>query len=565
MSRILVIGGYGGFGARLCRRLAGAGHDLLVGGRDEAKARRFCAELQNALPLQIDLQGDVGAVLAAHRLDLVVDAAGPFQHSDYRVPRACIDLGIDYLDLADARGFVTSIGVLDARARTAGVVVVAGASSLPALSAAVARHLAEGLDRVHSVEVALSAANRASGGASVIAAALSYAGRPVRVWRGRRWTDAAGWQEMRREAFRFADGSGLAGRLVAIADVPDLELLPALLPGRPSVTFRAGTELAFQMRMLWLASWPVRWGWLGSLRTAARWLLPLYRLTRRLGGERSAMQMILKGSRGGEAVERRWTLVAESGEGVEVPTLAAVLLAEDILGGRIAHGARHATSLLTLDRFAPAFATLALRHETAERRLPPPLYARVMGAAFDRLPAMVRRIHEVCGDAGAAGEGTVERGRGRAARLIGAAMRFPPAGTVPLHVTFAERGGVERWTRDFGGRRFSSELSAAGGRVIERFGPIRFAFALPSSAEGLAMRLERWSLLRIPMPLILAPRISAREWQHDGRFRFDVRVSVPLAGDIIHYSGWLTPIEPREYAGTAGPAEEENSGERLVA
>ena len=169
--------------------------------------------------------------------DLLIDAAGPFQGSDLSVPRACIDLGIPYLDLADARDFVGRIATLDGRARAAGVAIVSGASSLPALSGAVARHLADGLDRVHSVDIALSAANRTSGGASVVTAALSYLGQPLKLWRGQRWTSRHGWQELRREDFRLGDGSGLRGRLVALADVPDLDLLPDRLPAVLAVVY----------------------------------------------------------------------------------------------------------------------------------------------------------------------------------------------------------------------------------------------------------------------------------------------------------------------------------------
>ncbi|MEA3062825.1 MAG: hypothetical protein QOJ94_2606, partial [Sphingomonadales bacterium] len=232
MSRILVIGGYGGFGARLCRRLGAGGHSLIVAGRSAGKAANFAASLANARPLRVDRADDLRPVLERERPDLVIDAAGPFQGSDYRVPRACLAAHIPYLDLADARDFVCGIGALDAEARAAGVAVISGASTSPALTGALARRLAEGLDRVDSVDISLSAANRAAGGDAVVAAALSYAGRRVRLWRGRRWTGAAGWQEMKRSDFAFADGKGgLSGRLVALADLAELELLPALLPG----------------------------------------------------------------------------------------------------------------------------------------------------------------------------------------------------------------------------------------------------------------------------------------------------------------------------------------------
>jgi hypothetical protein len=539
VSLILVIGGYGGFGARLCRRLSAAGHELIVAGRDPAKAQLFCQDLPRARPLAMDRNGDVGAVLARERPALVIDAAGPFQGSSYHVPIACIRARLPYLDLADAREFVVGIGLLDEAARDAAVPIISGASSVPALSGAVTRALADGMEHVHAVDVALSASNRASGGASVIAAILSYVGRPVQLWRGRRWALTFGWQELRREDFLLSDGSGIPGRLVALADVPDADLLPPMLPGEPAVTFRAGTELRFQMLVLWLASWPVRWGWLRSLVPFGPRLLRLYRLTLGLGGARSAMSVTLWGQAGEDDEERRWVLVAEEGDGLEVPTLAAALLAEDVLAGDLPSGAYSAGTCLQLERFGPAFGALRIRHETQARRLPPPVYARVLGDSWSALPPAVRTMHQVRSDAGAEGEGRVQRGGSWPARLVATLMRFPPTGTWPLHVAFAERNGVETWTRDFGGHRFRSRLGAAGEQVEERFGPLRFRFDLPAGPEGLAMHLRSWSVFGLDLPLKLAPRIAAREWEEEGRFRFYVDVAMPVIGPVIRYSGWL--------------------------
>jgi hypothetical protein len=517
---------------------------LLVAGRSRAEATAFAATLPRAQPLVLD-RVDIGTMLPALEADLVIDAAGPFQGSSYVVPNACIAARIPYLDLADARDFVCGIGALDEAARAAGVAIVSGASSVVSLSGAVVRTLAEGLDRVETVDMALSVTSRRSGADSVVRAALSYVGRPVRLWRCGGWTPVAGWQEMKRASFRFRDGTGLGGRLVAIAEVPDLELLPAMLPGRPGVTFRAGTQSALQMLALWLASWPVRWKWLESLTGAAPLLVRLYRLTAGFGGLRSAMTIALRGRAAGRPVERRWTIVAEKGEGLEIPTLGAALLAEDALAGRLGPGARSAVSLLTLDRFERDFAGLAVRHEIAERALPPPLYAGVLGPRFDALPPAVRAMHDLNGAAGAVGEGKVVRGKGVLARVIAALMRFPPAGTWPLRLAFVEHDGVETWTRDFGGHRFASILSAApGGLIEERFGPMRFAFELPAGPDRLEMHLHGWSAFLIPMPRFLAPRIAAREWQDEqGRFRFDVGVALPLVGEVVGYRGWLVPLK----------------------
>ena len=118
----------------------------------------------------------------------------------------------------------TGIGVLDAQARAAGVPVLAGASSVPALSGAVVRHLSQSMETVTAVEVAITASNRASAGTSVAAAILSYVGKPIRLWRGQRQTTATGWQELRREDFSLQDGTSLDRRWLALADVPDLDL-----------------------------------------------------------------------------------------------------------------------------------------------------------------------------------------------------------------------------------------------------------------------------------------------------------------------------------------------------
>lgn len=544
MKRILLIGGYGGFGARLARRLSDKDNHILVAGRNAQKASAFAATLPNASGVVVDRNGDIAASFAAHKPDLVIDAAGPFQASHFAVPQACIVAGIPYVDLADARDFVINFADLDGDAKAAGVALVTGASSVPALSGAVIRALMDGMDKAETIDMVISASNKASAGESVSRAALSYAGKDVWIWRGQRWQTRAGWGELQPVRFEAPDGTTLKGRWIALADIPDHALLPDRVAGRPAITFRAGTELCFQMTGLWLMSFAVRWKLLRSLEALAPVLIPFIRATKDWGGDRSAMHVILKGWRGHAPVERRWTLIAEQGDGPEIPTLAAELIARKLLAGTIEPGARDAGTLLSLDEFQPLFDKLHLHHGISEKPLSAPVYARAMGDRFAALPPAVRAMHSIIGDGGAEGEGTVERPSNLFAKIIGAIVRFPPAGHYPLHVHFAEAKGQEKWTRNFGGHLFSSVLSQDGpdgsGHVAERFGPMRFVFALPSDESGLQMKLQRWTFLGIPMPRALAPRTEASEWQDDqGRFRFDVKIRFPLIGQIVHYTGWL--------------------------
>ena len=542
MTSVLVIGGYGGFGGRLSRTLSRHGHDVLVGGRSLQKAAAFCEGVERARPVRIDRTGDVSSVLAAERPDIVVDASGPFQHSGYDLVEACIAARIAYLDLADARGFVTGIARHDEAAKAAGIPVIAGASSVPALSGAVIGHLAAGIDRVTAIEIAISASSRAAAGNSVAEAILGGVGQAFNLWQGRRWQVAHGWQSMRPESFALSSGQSLNTRLVALADVPDLGLLPLRFAGVSAVSFRAGTESGLANTALWLASWAVRWGMLRSLSAGKNWLLPAQRLTALWGGDRSGMIVRVFGFIGERRVERRWSLIAETGDGPEIPTLAAALLVGKIARGEVAPGARDAGEALTLREFEPLFAQLAIKHATIEIAQPNPLYRRVMGAEFDRLAPALRRLHGVLRDHGAQGRGVVERGRHPLTRLIATVLRFPKEGEHALHVHFRETNGAEHWTRDFGGQRFSSVLRERGSQLIERFGPLRFHFTLRADDNGgLAMEMRRWSFFGLPLPLALAPRSPAREWEADGLFHFDVPIDVPLIGRVIHYHGWLGP------------------------
>lgn len=361
------------------------------------------------------------------------------------------------------------------------------------------------------------------------------------LWRGRRPDTGYGWQELRRVQIAVTDGPRIKNRFVALADVPDLEFLPDRLPGKPAVSFHAGTELALQNLTLWAASWLVRWGWLRSLSSIAALLEPLRRLTTRLGTDRSGMIVSLFGQADDRRVERRWSLIASNGDGPEIPALAVPLLVDTIAAGKINAGACDAGQLLSLDDFEPDFRALAIRHERSEIEQPPALYHRVMGSRFNTLPKAVRAIHDVLRDGGAHGRATVTVGHNPFARLVTRIMGFPSPGDHELHVHFCEVDGIECWKRSFSGKRFSSRLRQRGKQIEERFGPLAFIFDLPSDDRGLTMVMRSWRLGPIPLPLVFAPRSLAREWEEDGLFHFDVPIALPLIGMVVHYQGWLRP------------------------
>src|SRR6266496_1484337 len=106
--RVVVIGGYGNFGARVCRGLAGSpGIEVIAAGRhpDAGRGGLLVPDLQHA---RLDHSArDFPAALKRLAPGLVIHCAGPFQSQDYRVALAAMAAGAHYLDLADGRQFVT--------------------------------------------------------------------------------------------------------------------------------------------------------------------------------------------------------------------------------------------------------------------------------------------------------------------------------------------------------------------------------------------------------------------------------------------------------------------------
>lgn len=558
--KVLLIGGSGTFGRRIAQLLAeSGGFDILIAGRDLARADAAAGALTPpARAVSFDRDGDVEAQIAALKPNLVIDAAGPFQEAagdPYRVARACIAARAHYLDIADARDFVGGIETLSAAAGTAGVSVITGASSVPALSSAYVAELARGMSEIAAIDIALSASNRATAGANVNAAILSYVGREVRYRRAGGWVSGHGWGLMVARDFVVTGRAPIRRRLVALCDVPDLDLLPRLYPRARNVIFRAGAELAFQNHALATLGWLVRRSWLRNLQGCAPFLTRCQHRLKFLGSDRSGMRIDVIGrDESGEGVVRRWTLVAEDGHGPWVPSFATVLLARKLAGGALIPGAMSAANLLTPADFRTLYKRFHLFEETTREAAPLSLYARAMGPAFDRLPAAVRALHNFLAPGRVAGRGSVTRGNSLVARLAATLGGFPTAvADTPVAVDFDVTPAGETWIRDFGGEVFRSHLSLRrrGNHAIltERFGPLVFDMHLSGDADGLEMHLSGWRCLGLPLPRRLLPRVVARETAVDGRFRFDIRICLPWGPLIIHYQGWLAPLRL-----TPGPA-----------
>lgn len=533
------------FGQHLVHGLARSGLcHVIVCGRSAAKAQAAIDAMPSwssrVSPAVLDRGRATAADIAALQVVCVVDAAGPFQGQSYRFAEAVIAAGAHYVDLADARDFVAGFATLDAAAKARGVLAVTGASSTPALSNAVLDDITRGWTRVDGVEIAISPGGRVAYGLSVIAAILSYVGRPVRVLRHGHWDDVPGWGMLGRR--RFAD---LGRRWLSLVETPDLDLVPKRFAAARNAVFRAGLELSLLHLGLWLLGFLVRFGWLRSLEPLAEPLRDASALVRGLASDAGGMIVEATGIYAdGARLKTTWTLIAEGGDGPVIPTLPALIVVKRLLSGELrVRGAMPCVGLVELGALESEFKRLQIRSERETQMLErASLFRRVL-RDFDAMPASVCAAHDIDAGVDLQGEVDIDGADGWPGRLIARLFGFPQVGrSVPARVTIEREGDGEIWVRRFGTAGFASHLSAGGapGLLVERFGAVSLDLEASAQSTGFSLAVRRARLGKVPLPPFLTPQTQALATvDAQGRYTFDVTIALPLFGRLVRYRGWL--------------------------
>jgi hypothetical protein len=173
----------------------------------------------------------------------------------------------------------------------------------------------------------------------------------------------------------------------------------------------------------------------------------------------------------------------------------------------------------------------------------PSLYAELLGDAWPRLAAPVRRLHG--GGARVEGVFRVRHGAGWLARFLASVFRMPRAcERVIVKLAVERRGEQEIWTRAFGEHPVRTVQWARGGLMLEALGPVICIFRLRE--EGAALVFDQIGArfggprFAVPLPRFLAPfvvgRSEAGAGVHAG-VKVDVRIHAPGVGLLVAYEG----------------------------
>lgn len=345
---------------------------LIVTSRSEKRANALASELQSqgsraeVTGFQLDLSNpNFAADLASLRPDIVVHTAGPYQNQDYRVPRACIQCGSHYIDLADAREFVCNFQSLNDEANSKGVLLITGASTLPGLSSAVIDFLRAHFGRVDEIRISIAPAHQTPRGAGTVAAVLSYCGKPFKVLEGGRWTRRFGWQNI-----KSSQHPELGFRFSAACDVPDLSLLAEYVPGVKAVSFHAALESKLEQLSLWFMSFLSRMRLVDDWAPLVPFVLWVSGKTLTFGSATGGMHMRLTGLDENDRQKSiNWYLTAKQNHGPEIPCVAALILVRKMLRDEITErGAMACLGMITLAEFDAEVGDLDIAWYTDEQR-----------------------------------------------------------------------------------------------------------------------------------------------------------------------------------------------------
>ena len=124
MKRVVVLGGTGFFGKLVAERLAAAGLQPVIAARSSGGLR---IDANDAESIRANIK----------QRDLVVDAAGPFQHRTSALIDAARTIGFDVVDLSDSADYTAMVYRNEAPIDAAGIRVLTACSSLSTVSAIV--------------------------------------------------------------------------------------------------------------------------------------------------------------------------------------------------------------------------------------------------------------------------------------------------------------------------------------------------------------------------------------------------------------------------------------------
>lgn len=198
MKTLMIYGATGYMGRMAAQYAAAQGLDIVVAGRDRDRLRTMAAQLK--VPYRIFMPD----ALAPETLDgiaVLLNCAGPFAQTAKALMQACIDAGVDYLDITAEIKVYELAERLGTRAVESGVMLLPGVGWDVVPTDCLAVHVARRVQAPQSIKIALQIAGSMSRGSARSVNEIIGAGLLARIDGALVATPAA-----QPRSFDFGDG-----------------------------------------------------------------------------------------------------------------------------------------------------------------------------------------------------------------------------------------------------------------------------------------------------------------------------------------------------------------------
>jgi saccharopine dehydrogenase-like NADP-dependent oxidoreductase len=152
-ASVLVVGGYGTIGRTVCTELAERiQRDILAAGRSPKKARNFARSIAGVEPRTLDVTDRTGY---ADALDGVGTVVMCLDQDTPQFAKACLEEGIDYVDISPTDSLLKEIESFDDLARERGATAVLSVGLSPGMTNLFVTEAIDELDSVDRVDITL--------------------------------------------------------------------------------------------------------------------------------------------------------------------------------------------------------------------------------------------------------------------------------------------------------------------------------------------------------------------------------------------------------------------------
>ncbi|WP_085690531.1 MULTISPECIES: trans-acting enoyl reductase family protein [unclassified Pseudomonas] len=178
MSTLMIYGATGYTGRMAAEHAKAQGLDLVIAGRTAEKLESLAAQLD--VPFRV-FKPDEQAAQALEGIAVLLNFAGPFAQTADALMQACIQAGVDYLDITAEINVYRRAEQLGAQAASANVMLLPGVGWDVVPTDCLAMHVARRVPQPRSLKIALQVAGSMSRGSALSVGEIIGAGLLMRV------------------------------------------------------------------------------------------------------------------------------------------------------------------------------------------------------------------------------------------------------------------------------------------------------------------------------------------------------------------------------------------------